>query len=114
MRIVDKIYKHTCRGLPYERKDLTIRITLDEQDLPDPKMFERFMYVEVSQIDYPNDRRGEDYPYTWFKGSRTNSFRWAKKMRDKQKAMIIEKINQFLIDNKNESLIFEEYKPIDI
>jgi hypothetical protein len=114
MKIIEKSFKQNCIGLEYERSEFMVRITLDEQDLPDPQVYQRFMYVEVTQVDYPTDRRGEDYPYTWFKGSRTNSFCWSKKMRDKQKAMIIEKINQFLIDNKNQVLIFEDYKPLDI
>ena len=68
MRLAEKRITRSCNGLKYEVTTLYWRFGFDENEL-DPKLYEKFMYVEVEQR----------YIYrkeliTYIKGCRTNWF----------------------------------------
>lgn len=104
MKIINREAKHTSIGLPYETKETKWTIVLPENHA----LYDRFMSVEVRQIEWPNDDR-PDHGMTHMRGTHTTWFSMDNK--DKQKKQIFREVEEFLIkaDTANPMLYF--YKP---
>jgi hypothetical protein len=107
MKIVEKTFNHTCVGLPYECKKTIIGLTLDETDLPDAAMLEKFQYVMVERREYPNDKEDRE-TFVWLKGSHTKWFGYNTK--DKKKMLVTKLVLDFIVDNQNQVLILEPFQ----
>jgi hypothetical protein len=78
-------------GEEYSHIETKWYFTFDQSDFDDPVMFEKFKYSSVIQRQYKNEM------YTWFKGSRTNTF--SEDVKDKRKQKFIEMIEKYIVDN---------------
>lgn len=102
MKIVGRHVKHTSIGLPYETKETKWTVVLPETH----PFYDRFLAVEVSQIEWPNDHNKS---VTYMRGTHTTWF--TSDNKDKQKKQIFREVEEFLIkvDSSNPMIYF--YKP---
>jgi hypothetical protein len=102
MKLVDQKVEHRYIHDPqWDCIELYWKIGFEESDFNDPKMFEKFYWIEVTQ----HHRLGTIYIHsknkkqvlTWFKGNRTNTFNY--ETTDKKKKMVIKKVEDFILAN---------------
>lgn len=91
--------RHVSHGFVHNPKWASIEakwgIKIEESDIPDFDTRDRFDFVDVTQIKTLSTGKIK----TYFKGSRTITF--DKSTRDKQKKMVINMIDGFLLDNNH-------------
>lgn len=80
-------------------------IVLEDKDIPDKKILERFKRMEVIQRFNPLATK---QIITYFKGTHTNVF--SHDTNDNQKKMVIDLIEKFLLDN-TEKVLYLYMKP---
>lgn len=93
-----KVHHRLINTKCYQYLEAHWDICMEESDIPDPTMRERFHWVRVTQRKNLAVNSGRSWDnLTWFKGARTNTF--GKETKDRQKQQIIEMVEKYLLDN---------------
>lgn len=106
MKLLSRKQSNTNIGSDYETIELTWRIGLEQNEVSN---FDRFRYVEVLQIIWPNSKIQPNHFLTQMRSQKTQWF--SVDAKDSQKREVFEKVERFLIELDTHNPMIHTFKP---